>query len=621
MMTSQHTAHVNAWVKHHARQLSRKPIADGFTPRALHIYTDVDGTPTHWRIRLKNPDTGEKWIRPLMRDGAAFSLKQPDYPSGTPLYRLHELIVRHDEAVFIVEGETCADALAELGILATTSGAADSAGKADWSILREGIATIWPDHDEAGQRYAQAVKAALESIGCTVAVIDVDTLGLPVKGDAVDWLAAHPGATATDIHAMPKIDPSESPTSNDQGVGVAKPYPLHGGSGYASEVSIIRGCDLIPEAVKWLWPGWLAAGKLHILGGAPGTGKTTLALAMAATITTGGRWPDGTRAPLGNVVVWSGEDDPTDTLLPRLILSGADVNRIYFVGDVLDAEGKRAFDPAKDMRPLADALDGIGDVRLLIVDPIVSAVAGDSHKNAEVRRALAPLVDLAGRMGCALVGVTHFSKGTVGRDPTERITGSLAFGALARLVMVAAKHQDQGDDGEARRVLLRAKSNLGADDGGFCYELRQGELAGHPGIFASCAVFGAAIEGAARDILAEADATDDEGGDAVSSVVQWLDNLLRDEGGQLDRRDVMKAAQAMGYKERTIHRAREKLNLVVDQTGFGKAKRSVWKYSDSAMPATCVPCVPDKLTGKHGIYGVEAGAHGMAVVPDDAEVF
>lgn len=620
MMTARYDSHVTAWVKQHARQWSSKAIADGYKPQALHEYTDTDGNPMHYRIRLKHPDNWDKWIRPLMRAGAVFELKQPDYPNGTPLYRLHELAARPSELVHVVEGETCTDALAKLGVLSTTSGAADSAAKADWSIFAGRSANIWADNDKAGQRYADSVKLALEAIGCTVSIIDVAALDLPPKGDCVDWLAAHPNATAADILALPKIDPSESTESVDQGTAEVKPYPIHGASRYASEVSIIRGCNLTPEAVKWLWPGWLAAGKLHILGGAPGTGKTTLALAMAATITTGGRWPDGTRAALGNVVVWSGEDDPTDTLLPRLILSGADVNRIYFVGDVLDAEGKRAFDPAKDMRPLSDALDGIGDVRLLIVDPIVSAVAGDSHKNAEVRRALAPLVDLAGRMGCALVGVTHFSKGTTGRDPTERITGSLAFGALARLVMVAAKHQDQGDNSEARRVLLRAKSNLGADDGGFCYELRQGELTGHPGIFASSAVFGAAIEGAARDILAEADATEDEGGDAVSSVVQWLDDLLHDEGGQLDRRDVMKAAGAMGYKERTVHRAREKLGAVIIRTGFGKDKRSVWRKPENDINAiSAINANKKELANMADMRAV--GTYGHPVAPSDAEIF
>jgi RecA-family ATPase len=101
-------------------------------------------------------------------------------------------------------------------------------------------------------------------------------------------------------------------------------------------------------------------------------------------------------------------------------------------------------------------------VALLIVDPIVSAVMGDSHKNGEVRRGLQPLVDLAARHACALIGITHYSKGTTGRDPLERVTGSLAFGAVARVVMGTAKPTGPGEP----RRLVRAKSNLEPYGGG-----------------------------------------------------------------------------------------------------------------------------------------------------------
>lgn len=84
-------------------------------------------------------------------------------------------------------------------------------------------------------------------------------------------------------------------------------------------VMLTCGADLTPEPISWLWPGWLAQGKLHILAGAPGQGKTTIAQSFAATITTGGRWPDGQWCKPGNVLIWSGEDDPADTLLPRLL--------------------------------------------------------------------------------------------------------------------------------------------------------------------------------------------------------------------------------------------------------------------------------------------------------------
>jgi RecA-family ATPase len=169
---------------------------------------------------------------------------------------------------------------------------------------------------------------------------------------------------------------------------------------YARDVSLIRASDLEPEAISWLWPGWLAAGKMHILAGEPGTGKTTIALSLAATMTSGGRWPDGTKAEPGNVVVWSGEDDARDTLIPRLLLMGADLSRVFFVGDVLEGGERRAFDPARDMEPLRRKLVEIGGAKLLIVDPIVSAVAGDSHKNSEVRRGLQPLADLARAARC-----------------------------------------------------------------------------------------------------------------------------------------------------------------------------------------------------------------------------
>lgn len=215
LSSERHDMHVSAWVKHHARQFSSTPIAKGYKVQALHTYTDTHGNPTHWRIRLKHPATGDKWIRPMRRNDAGFDLKQTDYPNGTPLYRLHELAARPDEPVLNVEGETCTDALAKLDVLATTSGSADSAGKADLSPLAERRVMIWPDNDEAGQHYAADMKARLAALGCTVAVIDVDKLGLPVKGDVVDWLAAHPDATAADVWALPVVTAPESPASAD----------------------------------------------------------------------------------------------------------------------------------------------------------------------------------------------------------------------------------------------------------------------------------------------------------------------------------------------------------------------------------------------------------------------
>lgn len=264
-------------------------------------------------------------------------------------------------------------------------------------------------------------------------------------------------------------------------------------------VILTNGSDLTPEPVRWLWPDWLALGKLHILAGAPGQGKTTIALAMAATVTIGGRWPDGSRCEPGNVLIWSGEDDPADTLLPRLLAAGADRSRCYFVsGTRIDGE-VQSFDPARDMTALELQAHAIGGIKLLVVDPVVSAVAGDSHKNTEVRRALQPLVDLASRLDTAAVGISHFSKGGAGGDPASRVVGSIAFTAVARVVLVAAKVTS--DDSEDRRILARGKSNIGPDDGGFEYHIEQAEPL--PGIHASYIAWGQSVAGSARELLAE----------------------------------------------------------------------------------------------------------------------
>lgn len=569
--------------KQAARRLAAGIIKNGFEPRALHEYRDKDGKPLFWRIRLKHPNTGEKWIRPMKLNGQGYTLGEPEFPEGKPLYRLDDLAARPADEVNVVEGETCADILAKLGLVATTSGGADSAEKADWSILAGRIINIWPDNDEAGRRYAEAVAGILIGLGCTVRMVDVVALNLSPKGDAVDWLAAHPDATAEDFAALPRV---AMPGSLDSHQGMqATPGMLDYEQAqenlpqgeYARTVELIRGCDVKPEPVSWLWDGWLAAGKMHVLGGAPGTGKTTISMALAATVTTGGRWPDGTRSPAGNVVIWSGEDDPADTLIPRLALSGADLARVYVIEDVRDGNDRRSFDPARDMEPLRRKLVEIGDVRLLIVDPIVSAVAGDSHKNAEVRRSLQPLADLAASIRCALLGITHFTKGTGGRDPVERLTGSLAFGALARIVLVAAKQQEEGEDGRTVRLFCRAKSNIGPDDGGFEYDLHQGEA--YPGIFNSSVLWGEAVEGAARELLATAESTGDDGeGGTLADAKRFLADLLAD--GPLPTKSIKADADGAGYSWATIRRAQKALGILAQKAGM----KAGWEW---ALPRRC----------------------------------
>ena len=379
---------------------------------------------------------------------------------------------------------------------------------------------------------------------------------------------------AIGLHSESHLDMSALTTINhDHAV------PLRGQS--PDGVKLMRADSIAPRSISWLWSGWLARGKLHILGGAPGTGKTTIALSFAAAVTHGGNWPDGSRCrKLGNVVMWSGEDDPADTLVPRLMASGADLRRVHFVGDVMEKGKARAFNPASDIERLRSAINQAGGVALLIIDPIVSAVSGDSHKNAETRRALQPLVDLAAETGAALIGITHLSKGTRGLDPVERLTGSLAFGALARLVMIAVKTTNM-DTAKSERILCRAKSNIGADEGGFAYEMRHSEPA--PGIHTSSAAFLKAIKGTAREILGEAEAEPEEASKGErnnTGAEDFLIGTLVD--GKKPVAEIRDAANANCHAWRTIERAKTKLGVRAVREGFGKAGQWMWEMPGTA---------------------------------------
>lgn len=323
-------------------------------------------------------------------------------------------------------------------------------------------------------------------------------------------------------------------------------------------VVLTCGSDLTPEPYRWLWQYWLAMGKLHILAGAPGQGKTTIALAMAATITIGGRWPDGSRCAPGNVLIWSGEDDPADTLVPRLMAAGADRARCYFIEGARRDGEVVPFDPARDLGQLLEAIEKIGGISLLVIDPVVSAVTGDSHKNTEVRRALQPLVDLAAKCDCAVLGITHFAKGGQGTDPAQRVVGSVAFTAVARVVMVAAKVKGD-EEGQDARILARSKSNIGPDDGGFQYHLEQSEPL--PGIHASHIAWGKAVEGTARELLTDPDEPQQEQSDASAkdAAIDFLVEILKD--GSAPSKYVETEAKAAGVSWATVRRAADTIGV------------------------------------------------------------
>lgn len=320
--------------------------------------------------------------------------------------------------------------------------------------------------------------------------------------------------------------------------------------------------SITAKAIHWLWLGWIAFGKLTILAGAGGTGKTTLAIWLVAILTTAGRWPDGAICGARrSVIFWSSEDDAADTLVPRLKAAGADTSKVYILQGRINGLGEiEPFDPAKDVDLLAAELERIGDVGLILIDPIVSAVAGDMHRANDVRRALQGLVNLAEQYDCAVLGITHFSKGSAGSNPAERVLGSQAFGALARTVLVAAKQEDSD-----RRVLARAKSNISIDDGGCSYSIEECTIG--EGIVTTRVVWGECIEGSAREILADVETGDvEERRTELDDACDFLRKALA--GGHVPTKQLKGDADGSGLTWATIRRAQKVIGAKAKKLGM-----------------------------------------------------
>jgi putative DNA primase/helicase len=274
------------------------------------------------------------------------------------------------------------------------------------------------------------------------------------------------------------------------------------------------------------------------------------------------------------VLVWSGEDDPADTLLPRLLAAGADLTRVHFVGEVVEQGQRRPFDPASDIHRAAGCRPRVARLRFILIDPVVSAVAGDSHKNTEVRRGLQPLVDFAtASAGAALVGITHFSKGGQGQDPS-------ATRHRQHCLHRRCSRGAGGREGQRRRKAtsaaywLEAKSNIGPDEGGFSYTLEQCEAL--PGIWTSRVVWGDALAGSARELLAEPEESREAAGPSNEASDFLRERLAL---GMCPSKTIKAEAEEAGIAWRTVRRAADKLGVVTRKGGMNAG----WYWS---LPST-----------------------------------
>ncbi len=364
---------------------------------------------------------------------------------------------------------------------------------------------------------------------------------------------------ADDFDAPVDEDPSTMTFEND--------YDVDGG--FDSGLSFKLASEIEPEPIKWLWPGRFPIGKLSMIAGFPDQGKSQVTMNIAATVSTGGEWPNSEgRAEQGAVLVLSAEDDPADTIVPRLKAAGADLTRCIVVNSIVRIEGSpRVFNLSDDLARLeAEFKDH--DVKLVIVDPIGAYMGGkakgDSFKNAEVRALLTPLAEWASRLKVAVIAISHFNKGGNGRA-LYRVTDSLAFTAAARAVWLTAEEEETD-----RKLFLKGKSNLAGDPGGLAYKIEGVDIG--DGINAPRIVWDGTVDITADEALQDGEGRRDA---TLQDAMAFLLHELKD--GLSPSSEVQKAAAKASISGATLRRAREKLGVFSARSG-GIGSKGYWYW-------------------------------------------
>jgi putative DNA primase/helicase len=524
--------------------LNGAPSQVGGRPPAKRVvaeyrYEDENGRLVCLKERLED-DRGSKtfkWWRP---DGSGGRIDRlGNVRPG--LYGLHEL--RGQETIFLLEGEKDCATLKSLGLPATTNphGAGTWCDEYARQLVKVGVKVVVAlrDNDRPGDSHRDTAIRSCRAAALRIKRVDLPGLP-PLRDDhgedITDWLEM--GHTLEEFLALVDATPVLA------GDAVAEISAAGASDDVSPRLVIEQLSDVRAEEVDWIWPGRLARGKLTMLIGDPGSGKTFATLDAAARLSSGNAWPDGTPAPCGGTILLSAEDGVGDTIKPRLAGLGADDTRIWIVKAVRE-NSERPFCLATDLT-LLEAAVVKKKPKLLVIDP-VSAYLGkiDSFRDAEVRALLAPLTALAEKYGVAVVAIMHLTKAE-DRRAIARGNGSIAFVAAARIVLLVTKDQDDAD----RRFLAGVKNNLGPTAPTLAFK-----IAGQPPV---TAWEKEPVEGMDADSLLQPDTK--HGRDTkLREAEAFLRRYLADGSKAAD--DIKAAATSEGISERTLERAAKELKI------------------------------------------------------------
>ena len=354
----------------------------------------------------------------------------------------------------------------------------------------------------------------------------------------------------------------------------------------AASLVVVSLADVQPEHVSWLWPGRIPLGKLTVLDGDPGLGKSLITVDLAARITTYQAMPDGARSDLPGpaaVVFLSAEDGLADTIAPRLITAGADLARVDAITDVYQPpredraeDGEDGVDRAPSVPrdvALVEQLMAKRGARLLIVDPLMAYLGGEvnTHRDQDIRLALTPLAKLAERAGAAVLVVRHLNKGS-GASPLYRGGGSIGIIGAARSALLVAKDPDAPESG--RCVLAPLKGNLARPAPALIYRVEE-SAGGVPRVVWE----GESTHTAAALLAMPAD--EGERG-AREEAMAFLRETLAAAARPVE--DVKREARQAGIADSTLRRAKDALRVRSHKQGFGAGAPWVWELPGADVP-------------------------------------
>ncbi|HET6324657.1 MAG TPA: AAA family ATPase [Planctomycetaceae bacterium] len=372
------------------------------------------------------------------------------------------------------------------------------------------------------------------------------------------------------------------------------------------ELSIVTMAKVQAAAVEWLWKAWIARGKVHLMCGMPGVGKSFTTCDLAARLTRGWTWPDGSGpAEIGDVLFLVGEDGLADVIRPRLDEAGADCERVHVLQSRIfrDSDGKATEGQvclSRDVDLIDAALADRPAIRIVFIDPVSEYMGGvDSHKNAEVRSLLAPLSRMAERRGVAIVNVTHFNKAGFG-PAMYRAMGSIGFTAQARVAWAFVQDQDDSE----RVLMLPLKNNLHRRVPGLAYRIAEGNGAGR-----------VEWETEGVDITADeamAPPSASKGTSKLDEAVQWLKTRLA--SGCVTSNQLTTEAGDAGIASKTLWRAKDKLKVRASKSQSVKGEW-YWALSDAPNTPNSPNTTNDYLGWDDHLQGEDSqasqGSHGQ----------